>query len=349
MKPTLVKILQHILLASYCLVSPLGFSSASARDLESKGSEEPAAMARIRASGELVVGMKEGDSIPFFYEGPNGIGGLDVRLARAIARELGVSCRVDTQPTFDDVIESVRAGDVDVGISKLSITPSRSATVLFTEPYAIFRHGLIVNRKSLLEATDGEGGNVVALLRAGVLRLGVVKGSYETFARDQLAGDLKLLPYDDWKQLVAGVAKDAETSSVDAAYRDEFEIQRVLSENSALALFVRPYAFTDSADRIAMAVNHRDVDLKFWLDEFLTRFIQNDPTIREVLAQRRERRRALLFKIVSIKDRSAAEREFLSNINLDYYDVDAALQLHTLAPSDSSDSSRPERSRDDKL
>ena len=83
----------------------------------------PADIARIVARGTLVVAMRAEDTPPFFYQRDGQLQGVEVEMARALARELGVALRVDRSPTsFNAVVDAVARGQADLGLSKLSRT-----------------------------------------------------------------------------------------------------------------------------------------------------------------------------------------------------------------------------------
>ena len=85
-------------------------------------------IARIVNRGELVVAMYRVDQPPFFYVKGGELMGIEVDLAKAIAKELKVSVRFDRSPaTFNEVVDVVARQDADLGISKLSRTLARAA------------------------------------------------------------------------------------------------------------------------------------------------------------------------------------------------------------------------------
>src|SRR5690348_14542180 len=91
------------------------------------------ALARVRASGSLVVGI-DATYPPFGIAEGGDFSGFDVDIARAIARELGVKAEL-VNASFDGVFPALQNGRFDVVVSAVTITPERSVTLLFSDPY----------------------------------------------------------------------------------------------------------------------------------------------------------------------------------------------------------------------
>jgi lysine-arginine-ornithine-binding protein len=88
---------------------------------------------RVRRSGELRVGTDA--TYPPFETAEGGqFTGFDIDLATSIARELGVRVRF-INSGFDGIFPALQNGSFDMVISSVTITPERSASMLFTEPY----------------------------------------------------------------------------------------------------------------------------------------------------------------------------------------------------------------------
>jgi polar amino acid transport system substrate-binding protein len=88
---------------------------------------------RVQESGVLRVGMDP--TYPPFSDFSQGEPvGLDVDLAREIAKRLGV--RLQIVPLgIDGLYSALQSGQVDVLISALSFDPTRLADVIYTRPY----------------------------------------------------------------------------------------------------------------------------------------------------------------------------------------------------------------------
>ncbi|MFF1687132.1 MULTISPECIES: ABC transporter substrate-binding protein [unclassified Streptomyces] len=123
-KPLPVLAVGTILLASAC-----GGGNAASNDAAAK-SGLPAAVAQ---SGTLRVGMSP-DFPPMEYldEKTKGVTGVDVQLANALGKQLGVKVQI-VQQSFDQLLNSVQTGRVDLAMSGFSDTPERQKTVDFID------------------------------------------------------------------------------------------------------------------------------------------------------------------------------------------------------------------------
>ena len=89
---------------------------------------------RIKATGELVLGTP-GDFPPFSVTSDQGdLIGFDISLARELAKSMNVNLRIVRLP-FHELIPNLEAGQVDMIMSGLSITPRRNMQIAFVGPY----------------------------------------------------------------------------------------------------------------------------------------------------------------------------------------------------------------------
>jgi polar amino acid transport system substrate-binding protein len=110
-----------------------GCAGAATTDTGKSDSDLPAAVA---ASGKLRVGISPAfPPMEYRDEKTNQIVGVDVDIANALAQELGVELEVVEQP-FDQLINSVATGRVDIVISGISDTVERQKTVDFVDYFA---------------------------------------------------------------------------------------------------------------------------------------------------------------------------------------------------------------------
>ncbi len=122
---------------------------------------------RIKQRGKLVVSQFQGYAPLFFFKDENGrdgsfpyimengerIIGIDITLAHEIATLLDVELEVRrTAVSYNAVCKDVAAGRADLGISALTITPERAVFVRFSNPYASFQMGALINRRLAAKA-----------------------------------------------------------------------------------------------------------------------------------------------------------------------------------------------------
>ena len=95
----------------------------------------------------------EASFAPFVFIDDNRLVGVDVDLAEAIAAELKRPLQIKIVP-FIEVIPLVMTGAADMGASGISITPERSALVLFSNSYESGVRRVLVNEDSSIEKIE---------------------------------------------------------------------------------------------------------------------------------------------------------------------------------------------------
>ena len=198
----------------------------------------------------LRVAVTRFDLPSFHVRGPDGaLLGPEIEMAQQIGRALGVRVEfVDDAESFDAVVDFVAAGRADIGVSKLSQTYSRLQRVRFSEPYVTLRHALLFNRVAIARAADGRP--PAAVLQKFKGRLGVIAGSaYVDFAHRNFP-DATLVEARTWDAAIASLL----SGQVDAVYRDEFEIRRVLKNKPALNVQLGSAAIVDQNALLSIAI-----------------------------------------------------------------------------------------------
>ena len=221
-------------------------------------------IARIVTRGELVVAMLGVDTPPFFYEKKGELMGLEVDLAKAIGKELGVNVRFNRTPkTFNAVVDTIARGEADIAVSKLSRTLARAQVISFSQPYLSLNHALILNRvkfaqfardRSLPDVIRGFNGTV------GV----IAKSSFADYAKRNFP-NAKIVEYPGWGEVLKALDK----GEVIGAYRDEFEVKRILKIDPTASLVLRTVTFKDLEDTLGIAVGINDPVLLAFINEFL--------------------------------------------------------------------------------
>ena len=167
---------------------------------------------------------------------------------------------VDDCPTFNFLIDAVASGRADIGVSKLSQTPSRILHVRFSEPYLVLRQALLFDRATI--GTQAEGRPPEEVLRKFSGAIGVIaKSAYVEFAQRNFP-DAQIVELQTWEDSVDALVSDR----VDVIYRDEFEIRRVLKSNPALNVRFGSAAFTDQKSYLSFAVCESCVRLQQFIN-----------------------------------------------------------------------------------
>jgi len=107
---------------------------------------------RIQLSGELVLGTP-GDFPPFTVTSAQGdLIGFDISFSRELAKSMGVNLRI-VQVPFARLIPELKAGNVDIIMSGMSITPKRNMGIAFVGPYGNSGQ-TFVGRREIVETLD---------------------------------------------------------------------------------------------------------------------------------------------------------------------------------------------------
>ncbi|WP_426338127.1 substrate-binding periplasmic protein [Pseudoduganella sp. S-14] len=221
-------------------------------------------IARIVERGELVIAMYQVDSPPFYVQKDGVMSGIDIELAQAIAGELGVTLRFDrSSSSVDAVVEMVGNGQADLGISRLGRTLRRSQMVLFSTPYLVLGHAMLIHRVRFAEKYGKQP--LKEAMRNFEGPLGVMANtSWVEFARRDFPA-ARLQPYPTWQALVDAVRR----GEVLAAYRDELAVREVLEQDPRLALSLRTVTFTDAQTALSVMVGVRDGTLLAFVNEVI--------------------------------------------------------------------------------
>jgi polar amino acid transport system substrate-binding protein len=221
-------------------------------------------IARIVNRGELIVAMLGVDSPPFFYTRNDELVGLEVDLAKAIAKELNVAVRFDrSAQTFNGVVAVVARQEADLGISKLSRTLARAQTISFTDPYLRLNHAFILNRVKFAELARERP--LPAVIRGFKGTIGVIaKSSFAYYAVKNFP-NADIREYPTWGEVLEALEK----GQVMAAYRDELEIKSILKNDPTASLTLRTVTFKDLEDSLGIAVGIQDPTLLAFVNQFL--------------------------------------------------------------------------------
>jgi len=222
-------------------------------------------IARIVTRGELVVAMLGVDTPPFFYEKKGELVGLEVDLARAIGKELGVKVRFNREAkTFNAVVDIIARGEADMAISKLSRTLARTQIISFSQPYLTLNHALILNRVKFAQfAKDKPLPQVIRNFNGTI---GVIaKSSFSDYAQRNFP-KAKVQEYPGW----GDVLKALDKGEIIGAYRDEFEVKRILKADPTASLVLRTVTLKDLEDTLGIAVGINDPVLLAFVNEYLT-------------------------------------------------------------------------------
>lgn len=247
------------------LVSLLVLFALSRPGCGQGGGDLPPDMKRILEKKKIVVAMHNEDGVPFYTLDKNGkLTGLDVDLAREIAKSLGVEVEFNRQATtFDELVDFVAAGKADVAISCLSRTRKRAVKVNFSLPYVKLYHTLIVNRMKTEKLKSGK--KPAEWLNSATVSLSTVKGSsYVEYVQTDYP-EAQLVQYDTFDEAASNVVK----GNIHAVIYDDSEVNEWVRRHPEEVIYVQTQVLKDKEDNIAIAVNWKDTHLLNWLNLYL--------------------------------------------------------------------------------
>jgi ABC-type amino acid transport substrate-binding protein len=234
----------------------------------------------IRARGRLIVGQFSGYRDGFFMPADkpllqglpavdDGTGrevvGHDIEIALRIASRLGVELELRRdQPSFSSIHKSVNRGEIDLGISKLTVTPERSLYVNFSDPYLTLRVGVLINRLREIESgRDGEG--PYAILNREGATIAVQAGtSWIQFGHD-LFPNATLVEFATMDDALAALLSGEALGFLN----DEWNILVALNQRPEIALRAQLVILPDVRSSIAVAVPSHASHLLHFVNQIL--------------------------------------------------------------------------------
>jgi polar amino acid transport system substrate-binding protein len=165
------------------------------------GRESGDALTRLRAGGDVVVGLS--GERPFgFTDGSGRPTGESPEVARAVVGEIGGGGLVAVQLAFDQLVPALLDGRFDMIAVGLTVTPLRCQQVAFSRPDYIARTGLLVPTGNPLGVATLGG------VRRSGATLGVLRSSAEQeYAYAAHIPNEKIITFDSQGALVRGIAR----------------------------------------------------------------------------------------------------------------------------------------------
>ena len=218
----------------------------------------------IVSDNKLRIAMPAFASDPFFPADGSGDKGVDMDLARGIAAELGVEPVFDRSAvTFDAMVQKLTSGEADLAIGKLSRTLQRGRSILYSRPYAMLHQGLLANRVNLARIAQGKPPEQIIRDFSG--DLGVIEGSsFATYAAATFP-HAQIHRFAGWNTVVDAIRN----GTIDLAYRDDFEIKKLLVDDPSMTVVARSITLTDKVDTIAVGVRPDNPHLAAFVDLYL--------------------------------------------------------------------------------
>ncbi|RLQ23449.1 ABC transporter substrate-binding protein [Seongchinamella sediminis] len=135
------KILKQLLLGGIIALSLIG------------GAQAGETLQRIIDFKTLKVGMSADQPPMTTLNRQGGVMGLDVDLARGLAKAMRVELDIKVLP-FGNLLEALEKGEIDMILSNMSVTPERSEKAYFIGPYMMTGKSILTRNSVLAEAED---------------------------------------------------------------------------------------------------------------------------------------------------------------------------------------------------
>jgi polar amino acid transport system substrate-binding protein len=153
---------------------------------------------RILAKKELVVGTAA-DMPPLNMTLKDGkIAGLEADIATLMATSIGVKLTLKTIP-FKDLLPALEAGQVDLVMSGMTMTPLRNTQVAFAGPYFGSGKSVLIKQENVASLQSTE------MMNNPDVTLAALKGSTSQLFVERVAPKAKLVPTDGYDQAIAMV------------------------------------------------------------------------------------------------------------------------------------------------
>lgn len=238
-------------------------ASESASDGKAESKSDGTAQIKTVEAGKLTLATNA-EFPPYEYHDGDKIVGIDMDIADAIAKKLGLEVQIE-DIAFDSVILEVTSGKADIGLAGISATDERKQSVDFSDTYTTSKQLIIVKDDSPITGSKDLEGKTV----------GVQTGT----TGDILASDIKDVKperYDKGMDAVQALSQ----GKVDAVIIDSEVAKKFVEETSGLK--VLDEAFAD--ENYAIAIKKGNKELLDSVNKALSE-LKSDGTIDSIIAK----------------------------------------------------------------
>jgi len=238
-------------------------ASESASDGKAESKSDGTAQIKTVEAGKLTLATNA-EFPPYEYHDGDKIVGIDMDIADAIAKKLGLEVQIE-DIAFDSVILEVTSGKADIGLAGISATDERKQSVDFSDTYTTSKQLIIVKDDSAITGSKDLEGKTV----------GVQTGT----TGDILASDIKDVKperYDKGMDAVQALSQ----GKVDAVIIDSEVAKKFVEETSGLKILDE--AFAD--ENYAIAIKKGNKELLDSVNKALSE-LKSDGTIDSIIAK----------------------------------------------------------------
>jgi polar amino acid transport system substrate-binding protein len=193
--------------------------------------------------------------------------GLDVDLAAYIAGGMGVKLDFVVKP-FPDLLPALKAGEVDMVLSGLTITPKRNLDVAFVGPYHITGKALLTKFKSMVAAEDP------SKLNSAAFAYTALESSTSAELVETLMPKSRLVTAKNYDDAVGMVL----TNKVDALVADYHVcvLSLLRHPNEGLVSLITPFTY----EPLGIAMPPGDAQMINWMTNFLDTLRESDELLK---------------------------------------------------------------------
>ena len=173
-----------------------------------------------KKSNELVM-VTEAGFAPYEYYENGEIVGVDVDIAREIAKYLGKELVVK-DIAFDSIINEVKTGKADFGAAGISYSEDRAKNVDFSINYSVSKQVVIVSNNSNINNVNSISNKKIAV------QLGSIADTYVT-------DNFKNASIVRQKKYLAAI-EDLKAGKVDCVIMDELPAKEIVSTNNGIKI-----------------------------------------------------------------------------------------------------------------
>lgn len=171
-------------------------------------------------TNELIM-VTEAGFAPYEYYDDGEVVGVDVDIAREIAKYLGKTLVVK-DIAFDSIINEVKTGKADFGAAGISYSDDRAKNVDFSINYSVSKQVVIVSNNSNINNVNNISNKKIAV------QLGSIADTYvtENFKNASIVRQKKYL----------AAIEDLKAGKVDCVVMDELPAKEIVASNSGIKI-----------------------------------------------------------------------------------------------------------------
>ncbi len=244
-------------------------TTTAAADTATTAAEAEEGKEEAAAGDNVLVMATNAEFPPYEYHDGGDIVGIDVEVAEAIAKKLGMTLEIE-DIAFDSIIPELESGKADIGVAGMTVDEDRLKNVDFTEPYTTASQVIIVKEDSDIAGPDDLKGKYIGV------QLGTTGDIY---ASDYEADGSTIERYNKGFEAVQAMQQ----GKIDAVVIDNEPAKVFVSQNEGIkildeALTVEEYAIaikkgnTELLDKInkALAELKESGELQAIIDKYIS-------------------------------------------------------------------------------